>query len=123
MHDTLLPLFNGGGKLCVEPHSAHLEGKNQPMQVYDQPMDHHVHDVNVDDVVDQGRRETTNYRGMPKCLVQIVCDTNFTTPLSSHTLYGSQHALFAHDCYASFVSNMCYEEEFVSFDESQNSKN
>ena len=116
---TSFPLFNGK-KPCVEPHDAHLEGKNQPIQVYDQPMDQHAYDVNVDDVVDEENREIINARSMPKWLVQTLCDNSLATPLSTHTHFETQRPYFAHNCYEFATFNTYDEEEFVSFDEAQN---
>ena len=44
-------------------------------------------------------------------------------PLSTRTRFGSQHVSYASDCYALAVASLCDEEEPVSFDEAQNSKN
>ena len=52
MYDTLLPLFKGAHP-NVEPSDAHVEARNQPIQVHDQ----HFDDVHVDDVVEEERRE------------------------------------------------------------------
>ena len=60
---------------------------------------------------------------MPKWLVQTLRDSNLATPLHSCTCLGSQHASYAHVCYAFVVANMCNEEEPVSFEEAQNSEN
>ena len=60
---------------------------------------------------------------MPKWLVQTLCDSNLATPLHSRTHSGSQHASYAQDCYAFVVANLWDEEEPVSFEETQNSKN
>ena len=38
MNDTLLPLFNGAHP-NVEPFDAHVEARNQPLQVHDQHFD------------------------------------------------------------------------------------
>ena len=61
---------------------------------------------------------------MPKWLVQIfLCDSKLNAPLSIRTCSGSHSADYASDCYALAVSNMCDEEEPVSYNEAHNSKN
>ena len=60
---------------------------------------------------------------MPKWLVQTLCDNKLDAPLSRRTCSGSQHVSYASDCYALAVASLCDEEEPVSFDEAQNSKN
>ena len=54
---------------------------------------------------------------MPNWLVQTLRDSKLNAPLSSHTRFGSHSADYASDCYALAVSNMCDEEEPVSYNE------
>ena len=112
--DTLLPLFSGA-HLNVEPSNAHIEAKNQPLQVHDQ----HFDDVHVDDVVDEERWEIVESKGMPKWLVQTLCDDNLIAPLPTHNHSWSHHASYAHDCYAFVVANMYNEEDPISLEEAQ----
>ena len=51
MYDSFLPLYNGAHP-NIEPLDAHVEARNQPLQVHDQNFD----DVHVDDVVEEERR-------------------------------------------------------------------
>ena len=60
---------------------------------------------------------------MPKWLVQTLRDSKLNAPLSSRTRSGSHSADYASDCYALAVSSMCDEEELVTFNEAQSSKN
>ena len=60
---------------------------------------------------------------MPKWLVQTLRDSKLNAPLSSRTHFGSHNADYAPDCYALAVSNMCDEEEPVSYNEAQNFEN
>ena len=60
---------------------------------------------------------------MPKWLVvQTLRDSKLDAPLSTRTCSGSHSADFALDSYDLVVSNMCDEEEPVSFNEAQNFK-
>ena len=60
---------------------------------------------------------------MPKCLVQTLRDSKLDAPLSSCTHFGSEQNSFASDFYGWDVSSLCDEDEPVTFDEAQNSKN
>ena len=60
---------------------------------------------------------------MPKWLVQTLHDSKLDAPLSRCTHSDSHSADFASNSYALAISNMCDEEEPVSFNEAQNSKN
>ena len=60
---------------------------------------------------------------MPKWLVQTLHDSKLNVPLSSCTCSGSHCTDYASDCYALAVSNMCDEEEPVSYNEAQNFEN
>ena len=51
-----------------------------------------------------------------------MCDSKLDAPLSGHTRLGSHSADFASKSYALAVSNMCDDEEPVSFKEAHNSK-
>ena len=50
-------------------------------------------------------------------------DRKLDAPLSSLTCLGSYGAIFASNPYALAISNMCDEEELVTFNESQNLEN
>ena len=80
IYDILLPLFNGAHP-NVEPSDAHVEARNQSLQVHDQ----HFDDVHVDDVVDEERREIVESKGMPKWLKQTLRDSSLDAPLATHT--------------------------------------
>ena len=55
--------------------------------------------------------------------MQTLCESNLVSPLPTHTWSRSQHASYAHDCYAIVVANMGDGEEPISFEEAQSSKN
>ena len=55
--------------------------------------------------------------------MQTLRDRKLDAPLPSHTRSGSHSADFTSYSYALAVSNMCDEEEPVSFNEAKNSKN
>ena len=82
-----------------------------------------VIDADVHDALDEERTKIEESRSMPKWLVLTLPDNKLDAPLPSHTRHGSQHASYASNCYALSVSSMCDEEEPVTFNEAQNSKN
>ena len=55
--------------------------------------------------------------------VQTLRDSKLDAPLSTRTRSGFQHGSYASDCYALVVSRVCDEDERVTFDEAQHSKN
>ena len=117
MYDTLLDLFNGG-QPYVEPIDAQvIKTNNQSLQVLDQPTDEHVDDVDLYDAVDEHRIDIEESINMPKGLVQTLCDNKLASPLSICTRLGSHHASYTYESYVFVASNMCDEEEPVSFDE------
>ena len=60
---------------------------------------------------------------MPKWLVQTLHDSKLNVTLSTRTRSGSHSVDYASNCYALAVSNMCDEEEPVSYNEAHNSEN
>ena len=86
-------------------------------------MDEHVDDVDVDDAIDEERKDIEESRSMPKWLVQTLHDSKLSTPLSSRTCLGSHHASYTYESYDFAASNMCDKEEPISFDEALSSKN
>ncbi len=76
-----------------------------------------LHDALVDE-----REYTEDSQTLPKWLVQILRDSKLDAPLSSRTHLGSHSAHHVLDCYALVVSNIC-DEESISFNSAQNSKN
>ena len=50
IYNILLPLFNGAHPI-VKKVDAHVEARNQPIQIHDQQFD----DVHVDDAIDEER--------------------------------------------------------------------
>ena len=79
--------------------------------------------MDVDDAVDEERTLIEESKNMPKWLVQTLRDSKLAAPLSSHTRLGSHHASYTYESYAFAASNMCDEEEPLSFDEAHDSKN
>ena len=118
MYDTLLPLFSG-----APSHVEQVEAHVQPIQVSNESTDQPISDAEVRDALDDERTEIEEARAMPKWLVQTLRDSKLDAPLPSRTRHGSHDASYASDCYALAVSSMCDEEEPVTFNEAENSKN
>ena len=74
------------------------------------------------DALDEERTKIEESMTMPKWLVQTLRD-KLNAPLSTHTHFGSQHVLYALNCYALVVASLCDKEEPVLFDEAQNFEN
>ena len=115
VYDTLLPLFSG----AQPPNEAIF----QPTQVSNENTEQSISDADVHDALVDEREDIEESRSMPKWLVQTLRDSKLNAPLSSCTRSGSHSADYASDCYALAVSNMCDEEEPVSYNEAQNFEN
>ena len=90
------------------------------MQVSNENTEQSISDADVHDALVDEREDTEESRSMPKWLVQTLRDSKLNAPLSSCTRSGSHSADYASNCYALVVSNMCDEEEPVSYNEAQN---
>ena len=95
----------------------------QPTQVSNENTEQSISDADVHDALVDERQDIEESRSMPKWLVQTLRDSKLNAPLSTRTRSGSHSADYASDCYALAVSNMCDEEEPVSYNEAQNSEN
>ena len=58
---------------------------------------------------------------MPKWLEQTLCDNKLAAPLSRRTFLRSHHASYTYESYVFTVSNMCAEEDPISFEEAHDS--
>ena len=116
VYDTLLPLFSG-----AQSNVAPNEVVFQPTQVSHESIDQPISDADVQEALEDERVEIEQSKTMPKWLVQTLRDSKLDAPLSSRTRSGS--VSYASDCYALAVSSLCDENEPVTFDEAQSSKN
>lgn len=117
MYDTLLPLFSGAHS-NVAPNEVVV----QPLQVPNNSQEQPIFDADVQEALDEERTEIEKSCFMPRWLVQTLRDSKLDAPLFICTCLGSHSADFELESYALAISNMCDEEELVSFNETQSSK-
>ena len=86
-------------------------------------VDHSIRDADLHHALINERADIEEAKTVPKWLLQTLQDSKLDFPLSYRTRSGYHSASFASDCYAMAASSLCDENEPVSFDEAQNSKN
>ena len=118
VYDTLLPLFTSG-QLSVGP----LEAPSQPLEATHNDADHSISDADLHDALINERADIEEAKTVPKWLLQTLQDNKLDVPLSYRTRSSSHSASFASNCYGMAGSSLCDQNEYVSFDEAQNSKN
>lgn len=109
-----MPLFSG----AQPPNEALF----QPTQVSNENIKQPISDADVHDALVDEREDIEESRSMPKWLVQTLHDSKLNAPLSSRTRSGSHSTDYVSNSYALAVSNMCDEEEPLSYNEAHNSE-